>query len=69
MKFRLGFLSLLSAMLSLSSFMSAQGYRIEVEFKGLSNDTIILGEYFTSRMIPKDTIVLDQKGTGLFEGE
>ena len=69
MTFRLGFLSLLSAMLTFSSLMSAQGYRIEVEFKGLSNDTIILGEYFTSRMIPKDTIVLDQKGTGIFEGE
>jgi len=69
MIFRLGFLSLLSVMLSFSSFISAQGYRIEVEFEGLSNDTIILGEYFTSRMIPKDTVVLDQKGMGVFEGK
>jgi len=52
-----------------SSSLSAQGYRIEIEFNGLSNDTLILGEYFTSRMIPKDTIVLDQKGKGIFEGE
>ncbi|MEA3462571.1 MAG: thioredoxin-like domain-containing protein [Bacteroidota bacterium] len=67
MTFLKGFLSLLSAIL-LSSSLSAQGYRIEVEFKGLSNDTIILGEYFTSRMIPKDTSVLDQNGRGVFQG-
>ncbi len=69
MTFRKGFLSLLSVMLLFSSSMSAQGYRIEVEIKGLSNDTLILGEYFTSRMIPKDTIVLDQKGQGIFESK
>ncbi len=36
--------------------------------KGLSGDTLVLGEYFTTRMIPKDTLVLDKKGTGSFEG-
>jgi thiol-disulfide isomerase/thioredoxin len=61
-------LSLLSGILLTTTSLSAQGYRIEVELKGLSKDTIILGEYFTSRMIPKDTIVLDQKGHGLFKG-
>jgi len=69
MTFRLGFLSSIFVMLFFSSLMSAQGYRIEVEFKGLSKDTIILGEYFTSRMIPKDTMVLDQMGHGIFEGK
>jgi len=68
MTFLKGFFSLLSVIL-FSSSMSAQGYRIEVELRGLSNDTIILGEYFTSRMIPKDTIVLDKNGQGIFEGE
>jgi thiol-disulfide isomerase/thioredoxin len=63
-----GFLSLLSTIL-LSSSMYAQGYRIDVEFRGLSNDTIVLGEYFTSRMIPKDTVVLDRNGRGIFEGD
>lgn len=63
-----GFLSVFSVLLFTSSSLLSQGYRIEVELKGLSNDTIILGEYFTSRMIPKDTIVLDQKGWGVFEG-
>jgi len=37
--------------------------------EGLSNDTVILGEYFTSRMVPKDTILVDRNGKGLFEGK
>jgi thiol-disulfide isomerase/thioredoxin len=49
--------------------LSAQGYKIEVTLNGLSEDTLILGEYFTSRMVPKDTIVLDRKGMGVFEGK
>jgi len=68
MTFQKGFFSLFSVIL-FSTSVYAQGYRIEVEFKNLSNDTIILGEYFTTRMIPKDTIVLDNKGHGVFEGE
>jgi thiol-disulfide isomerase/thioredoxin len=68
MTFLKGFTSLLSGILLSASTLSAQGYRIEVDIRGLSKDTIILGEYFTSRMIPKDTIVLNQKGQGLFEG-
>lgn len=63
-----GFLSVFSVLLFTSSSLLSQGYKIEVELKGLSNDTIILGEYFTSRMIPIDTLVLDQKGWGVFEG-
>ena len=62
------FLFLLSVIF-LSPSMFAQGYRIDVEFKGMSEDTLILGEYFTTRMIPKDTIVLDKNGQGRFEGE
>ncbi|MBN2697618.1 MAG: DUF5106 domain-containing protein [Bacteroidales bacterium] len=48
--------------------VKGQGYRIGVSFKGLSGDTLILGEYFTTRMIPKDTVVLDSRGSGVFEG-
>jgi len=69
MTFSRGFLSFLSVVLFSSSTLLAQGYQIKVELKGLSNDTVILGEYFTSRMIPKDTLVLDQKGQGVFKGE
>ncbi len=49
--------------------LSAQEYHIEVDMKGLSGDTLILGEYFTSRMIPLDTILLDREGKGTFRGE
>ena len=49
--------------------LSGQGYHIEVTMDGLSKDTLILGEYFTTRMIPKDTLVLDAKGYGVFEGQ
>lgn len=54
---------------TVSVMLTGQGYRIEVTLEGLSGDTLILGEYFTSRMIPKDTIVLDRSGKGIFEGE
>lgn len=47
----------------------AQGYRIGLELEGLSGDTVILGEYFTSRMTPKDTIVVGPGGNGVFSGE
>jgi len=63
-----GLFSVLAALLLVTPFsLSGQGYRIEVTMEGLSQDTLILGEYFTSRMVPKDTIVLDKKGVGVFE--
>jgi thiol-disulfide isomerase/thioredoxin len=63
------FLPVLITLLFLTSLASSgQGYRIEVSLKGLSKDTLILGEYFTTRMIPKDTIIVDQNGRGVFTG-
>jgi thiol-disulfide isomerase/thioredoxin len=56
-------------LLFISPVLSAQPYRVDVTMSGLSADTLILGEYLTTRMIPLDTIVLDQKGYGKFEGE
>lgn len=52
----------------LSAAIHGQGYHIDVEMKGLSEDTLILGEYFTTRMIPLDTILLDREGRGTFAG-
>ena len=49
-----------------SPVISAQQYRIEVAMSGLSADTLILGEYFTTRMVPLDTIILDQQGDSQF---
>jgi thiol-disulfide isomerase/thioredoxin len=53
----------------LSAALHGQGYHIDVEMKGLSEDTLILGEYFTTRMIPLDTILLDREGRGTFAGD
>jgi thiol-disulfide isomerase/thioredoxin len=54
--------------LLLSPLVAGQGYRIGVEINGLSGDTLILGEYFTTRMVPKDTLILDAGGAGEFTG-
>ena len=70
MHIRLLTFSIFSCFILLSSTdLSGQGYQIEVDLKGLSGDTLILGEYFTSRMVPKDTLVLQKNGTGIFESE
>jgi len=70
MSFLKGLLSILAGFMFLfPSSLSGQGYRIEIQLKGLSGDTVILGEYFTTRMVPKDTVVVDAKGRGVFEGE
>lgn len=70
MSVRPAFLALFfSLILSSSPGLKGQGYRIEVDITGLSADTLILGEYFTSRMVTKDTLVLQNNGTGVFEGE
>ncbi len=70
MHVRLLVFSLFSAFILLfSTELSGQGYQIEVVLKGLSGDTLLLGEYFTSRMVPKDTLVLQKNGTGIFESE
>ena len=54
---------------STAPLLSAQQYRIDVTINGLASDTLILGEYFTNRMVPLDTVILDQQGKGKFEGE
>lgn len=59
-------ISLFPTILLCSVSLWAQGYNIDVQIKGMSRDTLILGEYFTSRMVPKDTLVLDQMGKGAF---
>ncbi len=70
MHIRLISISLFSYFILLfSTGLSGQGYRIEVDIKGLSGDTLILGEYFTSRMVPKDTLILQKNGNGIFESD
>jgi thiol-disulfide isomerase/thioredoxin len=69
MKVVKGFLPLAAGFfMSCFPLLYGQGHRIEITVEGLSNDTLILGEYFTTRMIPVDTLVLDRHGKGVFEG-
>lgn len=58
------------ALLTLVNSLSAQnnGYKIDIKINGLSNSKLILGNYFASSMYPVDTVVLDQSGFGIFEG-
>lgn len=62
-------LSLFILLLGATAGMKAQGYEIEVNARQMAGQDIILGEYFTSRMIPKDTITLDKYGKGVFRGD
>ncbi|HKK61339.1 MAG TPA: DUF5106 domain-containing protein, partial [Bacteroidales bacterium] len=57
-----------SALLLVASMTQAQGYRITLNSPDFANQQVILAEYFTSRMIPKDTVLLDQNGKGIFSG-
>lgn len=47
----------------------AQKHEIKIQFKNLSNDTVILGHYFAARLIPDDTVVTNKKGRATFKGE
>jgi len=58
-----GFLFILSV-----NIISAQGYRIEVKLKDFPGDTVTIGHRFNASYVPKDTAVLDSRGTGIFEG-
>ena len=49
--------------------MLFRSYEIEIVAPDFPNQPVILGEYFTTRMIPKDTVVLDAKGTGTFRND
>ena len=46
-----------------------QGYNIQLKIKNLPNSAVILGHYFSDRMIPDDTAYLDASGSGVFSGK
>jgi len=55
--------------LNASAALHAQGFRIDLEAPDFAESEVILVEYFTSRMIPKDTILLDDSGKGTFAAD
>ncbi len=64
---RIILLLLVSAILT--EFAAAQGYEIKVKIHHIPNDTVILGHHFNERLIPDDTVVLDNKCEGVFRGK
>ena len=63
---------ILCFLLLLSATYFAQGkdgYQIKVKIDNLSNDTIFLAYHFGDKQYMKDTVKLDSKGMGVFEGD
>ena len=66
MRIRIIFLSLL-ALLTFSGF--AEAYKISILIPSFRGDTVVLGHRFNASFIPKDTVILDNKGKGIFLGD
>lgn len=47
----------------------AQGYKIKIKVKGVSDTTVYLGNYYADKKYATDTITLDKNGVGVFEGK
>lgn len=54
--------------LAFPSFAS-DGYSIKVRFNNLHDTTLILGHHFSTSIYPDDTLRLNKKGVGYFEGK
>jgi len=61
------FFLLLIATISLGA--KAGAYRIDVQWKGIKDTTIFLAHYFDTNIYVNDTIKLDSKGRGVFQGD
>ncbi|MBQ1697797.1 MAG: DUF5106 domain-containing protein [Bacteroidales bacterium] len=53
----------------MTGIAAAQGYEIKIKIHHIPNDTVILGHHFNERLIPDDTVVLDNKCEGVFRGK
>ena len=47
----------------------AEAYKINISMPSFSMDTIVLGHRFNASFIPKDTVILDPSGKGIFAGD
>ncbi len=59
----------LSLFVWLTQGIMAQGHKIEVTIKGMSDSTIILGYYNGDKLSVQDSIKLNKKGVGVVQGE
>lgn len=62
-------LVLLSFCCGLFVLSSAQGYKIDIQVKGIRDTTVILGHYYEKKMLVDDTLNVDSKGYIVAEGE
>ena len=46
----------------------ADGYKIDIRLKDFPSDTIVIGHRFNASFVPKDTVILNQQGEGVFSG-
>ncbi|HCT29583.1 MAG TPA: DUF5106 domain-containing protein [Bacteroidales bacterium] len=51
------------------SFTNAQGYKIEVQIKGIKDTTIMLGYHLGEKKYVQDTAKVDSKGYAVFQGD
>lgn len=58
---------LLLSTLFLSCTLWAQGYEIKVKIRGVEKQQLILGVHKGSNLIPVDTTITDQTGSGIFK--
>lgn len=49
--------------------LKAEGYRISVNWKGLNDTTIYLAHYYDANIYVNDTLLLNNKGEGIFTGD
>lgn len=57
-----------AAIFCLASLNAKEGYKIDIQINGLADALVILGHYVNQTMYPDDTVIVDSKGQGTFEG-
>jgi len=63
------FLMVAVGFLCCASASQAAGYKIKAQITGLKDTTLLLGHHFGKKKYVVDTITLDSKGSGVFEGD
>jgi peroxiredoxin len=53
---------------AVSFSQAGQGYKIGVKINGLADSTVYLAYHFGDKQFLKDTLILDNKGSGIFSG-
>jgi len=65
---KLNLIALIILVGSYANVLLSQHYKIDVKIDNLADSTIYLGYYFGDKQYAKDTLLLDKKGHGVFQG-